>query len=77
MDRILVIEHHGALQKILLRLFSSEGYAVDVAPCDAAGLEMLSRKLPSAVILDLPYPESSGCDLCAGKVRLDFMTCLF
>jgi DNA-binding NtrC family response regulator len=29
-DRILVIEHDRALQKILQRLFSSEGYEVDV-----------------------------------------------
>ena len=29
-DRILVIEHDGALQKILRRLFSTEGYGFDV-----------------------------------------------
>ena len=29
-DRILVIEHDRALQKILRRLFSTEGYGVDV-----------------------------------------------
>jgi DNA-binding NtrC family response regulator len=29
-ERIVVIEHDGALRKILRRLFSSEGYEVDV-----------------------------------------------
>jgi DNA-binding response OmpR family regulator len=64
MDRILVIEHDGALRKILQRLFSSEGYEVDVVPGAEAGLEMLRQRPPSVVVLDLPYAESSGCDLC-------------
>src|SRR5271170_3307470 len=63
-DRILVIEHDGGLQKILRRLFSLEGYVVDVLPDGAAGLEMLHQRRPSALILDLPHPGSSGCDLC-------------
>jgi DNA-binding response OmpR family regulator len=25
---------------------------------------MLRQRPPSVVVLDLPYPESSGCDLC-------------
>lgn len=32
MGRILVIEEDSALRKVLRRLFSSEGYQVDVAP---------------------------------------------
>jgi hypothetical protein len=43
MDRILVIEHDRALQKILRRLFSSEGYEVDVVPSGVAGVEMPSK----------------------------------
>ena len=69
MDRILVIEHDGALRKILQRLFSSEGYEVDVVPGGVAGLEMLRQRPPSAVILDLPCPESSGA-IFAGKLRI-------
>jgi DNA-binding response OmpR family regulator len=34
MDRILIIEDDDALRKILRRLFSSEGYEVDVVPTD-------------------------------------------
>jgi DNA-binding response OmpR family regulator len=63
-DRIAVVERDHALQKILRRLFSLEGYEVDVIPEGAACLEMLHHRLPSAVILDLPHPGSSGCDLC-------------
>ena len=63
LGRIAVVERDGALQRILQRLFSLEGYEVDVVPDGAAGLEMLYRQRPSAVILDLPHPGSSAGDL--------------
>jgi DNA-binding response OmpR family regulator len=52
------------LRKVLRRLFSSEGYEVDVVPANLADLDMFRQRPPSAVILDLPYAESLGCDLC-------------
>jgi DNA-binding response OmpR family regulator len=64
MERILVIEHDVALRKILWRLFSSEGYEVDVVPDAVCGLERLRQGVHAAVVLDLPRPGSSGCDLC-------------
>ena len=63
-ERILVIEDDAALRKILQRLFSSEGYEVDIVPDAVDGLEMLRQRAPAAVILDLLRPGSSGCDLC-------------
>ena len=69
-DRILVIEHDGALQKILQRLFAFEGYEVEVVSGSVAGLEILGQKPPSAVLLDLPYPAASGYDLCRKIVKL-------
>ena len=62
--RIAVVERDRAMQKILRRLFSLEGYEVDVIREAAACIEMLHQRLPSAVILDLPHPGSSGRDLC-------------
>lgn len=50
MKSMLVIEHDGALQKILQRLFSAEGYEVDVVPDGTAGLEILRQRPPDAVI---------------------------
>jgi DNA-binding response OmpR family regulator len=64
MERILVIEDDHALRTILGRLFSSEGYEVDIVPDAVCGLERLRQGVPAAVILDLPRPGSSGCDLC-------------
>jgi len=63
-ERILVIEHDGALQKILRRLFSSEGCEVDVVPDHVAGLEMLRQRSPSAMIVDLQDAEPAACNLC-------------
>ena len=64
MERILVIEDDRAVRKTLGRLFSSEGYEVDMVPDAVCGLERLRQGVPAAVILDLPLPGSSGCDLC-------------
>jgi PleD family two-component response regulator len=60
MERILVIEDDGGLRKILWRLFSSEGYEVDVASDAVCGLERLRQGVPAEVVLDLPRPGSSG-----------------
>jgi DNA-binding response OmpR family regulator len=57
MERILVIEDDAALRKILQRLFSSEGYEVDIVPDGRPGLEMLRQRAPDAVILDLLRPD--------------------
>jgi len=70
MERILVIEDDGALRKILRRLFSSEGYEVEVVPDAVVALEMLRQRKPAAVVLDLPRPGSSGCDLCKAIANL-------
>jgi DNA-binding response OmpR family regulator len=63
-ERVLVIEHDGAMRRILRRLFSSEGYEVDIVSDAVCGLERLRHGLPAAIILDLPRPGSSGCDYC-------------
>jgi DNA-binding response OmpR family regulator len=63
-DRILVIEDDEALRKILRRLFSAEGYEVDLVPEGLPALEMLRQRAPAAAIVDMDRPGSSGCDLC-------------
>jgi DNA-binding response OmpR family regulator len=70
MERILVIEDDGALRTILRRLFSSEGYEVEVVPDAVCGLQKLRQRAPAAVILGLPRPGYSGCDLCRNIAKL-------
>ena len=66
--RILVIEDDGTLRKILRRLFSSEGYEVDVVPDAVCGLERLRQGVLAAVVIDLPRPGTSGCDVRKKKI---------
>lgn len=63
-DWILVIANDTALRRVLERLFSSEGYGVEVVPDGEAALEKLRQRPFSAVILDLQHPGSSKWDLC-------------
>jgi DNA-binding response OmpR family regulator len=70
MERILVIEDGGASRKILRRPLSSEGYEVEVVPDGAGGLEMLRQRPPSAVMVNLQHPGSSGCDHCEKVANL-------
>ena len=62
--RVLVITENRVLQKTLQRLFSSEGYDVEIVADDLVGLEILRKRSPSALILDLRHPASVGWDLC-------------
>jgi DNA-binding response OmpR family regulator len=70
MGRILVIEQDCALQTVLRRLFSSERYEVDLVPDGVSGLEILRKRMPLALILDLQGPGSLGCDLCRQIAQL-------
>jgi DNA-binding response OmpR family regulator len=63
-QRILVMAENRVLQRTLQRLFSSEGYEVEIVADDLVGLEILRKRPPSALILDLKYPVSVGRELC-------------
>jgi two-component system, OmpR family, alkaline phosphatase synthesis response regulator PhoP len=69
-QQILVVEGDAALRLTLQRLFSSEGYDVEVVPDVVCASKSLRQRVPDAVILDLPRPGSSGCDLCQEIVNL-------
>jgi len=68
-ERILVIEDGGASRKILRRPLSSEGYEVEVVPDGVVGQEMLRKKPPSAVMVNLRH-GSSGCNHCKKVANL-------
>ena len=64
MERILVIEDDSAVRRALKRLFEAEGYSVDLAPNGTLGLELFRKTLPSALVLDLRLPGTSGQEVC-------------
>jgi len=68
--RILAIEDDRAVQKVLKRLFETEGYSVDLAKDGLSGLERFYRRSPSAIILDLRLPDISGKEVCQQITRV-------
>jgi DNA-binding response OmpR family regulator len=62
--RILVIEPDVGLQRMISRVLVSEGYEVELVLNETTGLELVRQELPSALIVDLQFPGSPGCDLC-------------
>lgn len=61
---ILIVEDDPRMQKVLLRIFTDEHYAVAIAGDGQAALEMFRRERPLAVVLDLILPHISGRELC-------------
>lgn len=63
-DRILVIVDDHDSKEALQTLLSLEGYEIEVVADGPTALEKLRKRPPSALILDLRDPGSSGYDLC-------------
>lgn len=63
-ETVLVVEDDPRMQRVLQRLFTDEGYRVQVAGNGRAGLASFQSERPVLVILDLILPEISGRDLC-------------
>jgi two-component system catabolic regulation response regulator CreB len=68
--RILAIEDDSAIQKVLKRLFETEGYSVDLAKDGLSALERFCKRRPSAIILDLLLPDISGEEVCQQITRI-------
>lgn len=64
MVRIFVVSRDSAMQRILRRLFSSEGYEVNVVPDSLEGLNKFFQMTPSAAVLEVVDPDSSDFELC-------------
>jgi DNA-binding response OmpR family regulator len=64
MEKILVVEDDRAVQRVLRRLFESEGYVVEITPDGKSGLAAFHSSHPSAVVLDLRLPQIPGSQVC-------------
>jgi DNA-binding response OmpR family regulator len=64
MERILVVEDDGAVQKALHRLFEAEDFQVEIAGDGLAGLTAFRNTPPALVILDLRLPGMPGLEVC-------------
>lgn len=60
---IAIIEDHVATRRFLADNLAADGYRPVVARSAQEGLELIARRLPDAVILDLGLPDRDGLDL--------------
>jgi DNA-binding response OmpR family regulator len=63
-ETILIVEDDPHVQRILKRLFESEGYRVEVCGDGRSAIDAFRNGTPAAVILDLVLPVLSGKDVC-------------
>jgi DNA-binding response OmpR family regulator len=66
---ILVIEDDPGIQKVLHRLFITDGFQVRAAHDGKEAQEAMKGPAPEVVILDLMLPGASGKDICKSLKR--------
>ncbi|MFH1808174.1 MAG: sigma-54 dependent transcriptional regulator [Pseudomonadota bacterium] len=69
--RILVVDDHVEMARLLADQLRDLGYQVEVAGGGRAALEQAERALPDVVITDLRMEGADGFDVLAGIHRLD------
>jgi len=63
-ERILIIEDDEAIQRILKRALTYEGYVVDAALDGETGLRLFRESRPDLVVLDWMLPGVDGLEVC-------------
>jgi len=61
---VLVVEDDAVNARLMERLLTSEGYAVQVSPDGERALEILARARPDVVLLDVQLPGIDGFEVC-------------
>lgn len=69
--RILIIDDEESLRKLLVRVISLEGFAVEEAASLRSGLAILQKGYTDVVLCDVKLPDGSGVDF-AGKIKKQF-----
>jgi two-component system response regulator MprA len=62
--KVLVVEDHPALARLLQKVLTEEGFAVTLAFDGPAGRDAALAKVPDAVILDVGLPGLDGLAVC-------------
>ncbi len=64
-ERLLIVEDEDTLCESLQRVFSKEGYEVDIAESAESAFELLKGKSYDLIITDIILPGISGIELLA------------
>jgi DNA-binding response OmpR family regulator len=74
MQRILIVEDEHEMARGLRDVLEFEGYDVVTAGTGKEGLQLLTRKEPDCIILDLMLPDINGYQICEEIRRQKFNT---
>jgi DNA-binding response OmpR family regulator len=69
--RLLLIEDHAPLGRVLVEALSAAGYTVDLAIDGENGVDLFRTRRPDVVLLDLSLPRLPGTAVLAELRRLD------
>jgi len=69
-QRILVVDDEPSIILSLQYLLQREGYEVDIAADGEAALEVVARRPPALIVLDVMLPTMSGFEVCR-RLRAD------
>jgi len=69
-NTILYVEDEELYQTLVQEILTEEGFAVDVAGTGAQACEMLEKRKPDLIILDIRLPDTDGYTLCQ-RLRQD------
>ncbi|MBI5070969.1 MAG: response regulator [Deltaproteobacteria bacterium] len=68
--RVLVVDDEPSIVLSLQYLLQREGFEVDTAADGEAALEVVARRPPALVVLDIMLPTMSGFEVCR-RLRAD------
>lgn len=69
MEKILVVDDDPAIQRVLCRTFTADGFEVFVAGDAVSAMDLFRCAQPAVVLLDLRLPGKSGQELCVEMRR--------
>mgnify|MGYP003957064055 CR=1 FL=1 len=72
-NRILLVDDDQELLAALELKLDKEGFQVETAPDGEVALEIIKKKLPDLVILDVNMPKVNGMEVCK-SLRSDEQT---
>lgn len=79
MKTILVVDDEEVIRKVIFRMLSSSGYAVEVASSVREAIKLLETQHPDLVLSDFDIGAEKGCDLrdwmTKNKLSIPFVYC--
>lgn len=70
MTKILLVEDDPSIYKMYQKLFTHEGYEVEIAENGQEGLDKIAAGIPDIILLDIMMPKMNGVEMLA-KLKED------